>query len=344
MPDNNHNNEKPTPIYSFDGLKNLLRSLGYDVGDAEGYKPIQATDLDAKEIRDNIVMRDDGIFYRDKTGTLRKIFMYKRSYKLNEHGKPRFHIRQCEVISDFIRRGAFRTDYRGANVETVMVRDTDNNDEETEVTGLPLCKYCQKMASNEFPYVITSNQFVQKLKEEGEKQEKNTDTEVDSRGYTKDWATVKLRYLKKIDYTCEKCGIHLRNPFEYPLLKVHHKNGQNADNRDANLICLCPICYADETKKTPSKAEALIITEFGKFILENYLREKDYTCELCGSHVSTRVDYHYMRVHHKNGNVKDNRLSNLQCVCPHCWLTVKPGMFTQQEFDDAQAFIKKYRK
>ena len=344
MPNNNHHSEEPTPIYTFDGLKNLLRSLGYNVGNAEGYKPLPVTDLGESEIRNNIVMQDNGIFYRDDTGTLRKIFMYKRSYKLTEHGKPRFHIRQCEVISDFIRRGAFHADYRGANVETVMVRDMDNNYKETEVTELPLCRYCQKMASEEFPYVITSNQFVKKLKEEGETTSEDKDTEVDHWGYTKDWATVKARYLKKTNYTCEKCGTHLSNPFDFHLLKVHHKNGKNADNRDSNLVTLCPICYAEETNETLSKAESLIITEFGKYILKNYLRDKNYTCELCGSHVSSRTDYHYMRVHHKNGHMNDNRPSNLQCVCPHCWLTVKPGMFTQQEFNDAQSFIEKYRK
>jgi hypothetical protein len=57
MPNNDHNNEEPTPIYSFDGLKDLLRSLGYNVGNAEGYRPLPVTDLGESEIRNILLCR-----------------------------------------------------------------------------------------------------------------------------------------------------------------------------------------------------------------------------------------------------------------------------------------------
>ena len=253
--------EKATPIHAFEGLQKLLRSMGYNVRTANGYKAMQTKDIGRDEIR-NITIKDDGIYYKDDDGELRKIFMYKRKYHLEEYGKPRFHIRQCEVISDFMRRGSFNAEYRGANIETVKVIDTDNGNTETSVSELPLCKYCQGMAAAEFPRVITSKEFVEKLKEEGEAMEPQEDVEVDFRGYTKDWRQIQNAYLQKSNYTCGSCGIHIENAYDYRFLRVHHKNNKRADNRQTNLICLCPRCYNKTRKDAPSKAENDILKDF----------------------------------------------------------------------------------
>lgn len=342
MPDRIHTLEEPTPFYDFAGLKNLLRNMGYRVDPAVGYRPIQTTDIGAMEIRNNIVMRDDGIFYRDIDGELRKIFMYKRSYHLRQHGKPRFHIRKCEVINDFISKGALNAEYRGANVATVNVKNRDFGGEETPVSELPLCRYCQAMASDEFPTVITSEEFVERLQEEGELLA-DEETEVNLWGFTKDWAGIKSKYLKKINYTCESCGAVMKSPFDHHFLRVYHINKKKTDNRDANLKCVCPSCYFNETNERPSKADEIIIQEYGKFILQRYLKDHDYTCELCKTKITNRRDYHYMHIRHKNGNESDFRLKNLQCVCPHCWYNVKTTSFTQQEWNEMREFIAKYK-
>lgn len=256
-------NEVVTPIYSFSGLKNLLNSMGYNVRSASGYKPMKTRDIGREEIR-NIIMRDDGIFYRDDDGELRKIFMYKRNYKLTEHGKPRFHIRQCETINSFIQMGIFNQEYRGANIEAVKVRDTDNFDKETTVTELPLCRYCWRMAQDEFPFLINSREYVEKLKSEGEPLDSEKDVEVDFRGYTKDWQKVQSSYINKMGYTCESCHVKMKSSFDYHYLRVHHKNNNKTDNRDINLICLCPKCYESERRNTPSLAEKQILNDFLK--------------------------------------------------------------------------------
>jgi len=258
---NKQEGQKVTPIYNFSGLQNLLRSMGYNVRSANGYKAMKTKDIGKAEIR-NIIIKDDGIYYKDEDGELRKIYMYKRNYRLEEHGKPRFHIRQCEVISDFMRRGTFNQEYRGANIEAVQVRDKDNFDKETTVTELPLCKYCWNIARAEYPTLITSKQFVEKLKAEGEALEPQGDVEVDFRGYTKDWHTVESNYLVKKHHTCEVCGLVIENQFDFHFLRVHHKNNKRSDNRESNLQCLCPRCYSALSSVTLSKAESAELQDF----------------------------------------------------------------------------------
>lgn len=53
----------------------------------------------------------------------------------------------------------------------------------------------------------------------------------------------KLRRAGKKSYYCEECGIDKwRNK---PItLQLHHKNGDNIDNRVVNLAVLCPNCHS----------------------------------------------------------------------------------------------------
>lgn len=150
------------PIHSFSGLKNLLSSLGFDVGDADGYKAIDVTDISVEELRNGAIeFTDNGIFVT--TNNVRhQIFLYRRDYHLELYGKPRFHIVKCQTIRSFINNYSM-TAYRRANTATVLVHDMDD-DMDTEVDDLPLCKFCLKIAPQAFPDMTTSD-FVELLKE-----------------------------------------------------------------------------------------------------------------------------------------------------------------------------------
>lgn len=50
------------PIYKFEGLKSLLKSMGYRLDKAIGYKPLKIEDVDINDIRKNIKFTDKGIF------------------------------------------------------------------------------------------------------------------------------------------------------------------------------------------------------------------------------------------------------------------------------------------
>lgn len=92
-----------------------------------------------------------------------QIFLYKRNYRLAKYGKPRFHIRSCQTIQDFINSGALKSEYRRANTEPVLVIDMDNM-QEVEVRNLSLCRYCVNMAMGEYSVNMTSSDFIGILK------------------------------------------------------------------------------------------------------------------------------------------------------------------------------------
>ena len=55
-----------------------------------------------------------------------------------------------------------------------------------------------------------------------------------------------VKYLiDKAEHKCERCGWNEANPFlGYPILEVHHKDGNRENNTVDNLIVLCPNCHS----------------------------------------------------------------------------------------------------
>ena len=170
-------NENVEPIYDFSALKSFLMKRGFTIGTRQVYEPIKPEDVKPEDVTNgSMEFRDDGIFVLGSDGRERQVFLYKKDYKMQQFGKPRFHICKCSTINEFIMTGRFRQHYVRANTEPVPVINVDNNGIEEEVTGLPLCKNCKDMISN-----ITSlntTQFVELLKSansehEGENLETN---------------------------------------------------------------------------------------------------------------------------------------------------------------------------
>lgn len=245
------------PIFSFNGLKSLLTNMGYHVEAASPYKPIaNPIDIGIKELNEAFRFSDDGIFYVDEFGEERQVYLYKRKYHLEKYGKPRYHVCRCETIESFIESGSFELEYRASNTEAVPVSNMDDNYSEVVVENLPICMYCQRMMGEE--RALASNEFVSLLKdvdgyhkrnvsllgEEDGSKKRPGKIDVDIFGYTKDWEEISQHYREERNFTCEQCGIHIEEMSDRFYMHVHHVNGNKADNRPANMKCLCIRCHS----------------------------------------------------------------------------------------------------
>lgn len=234
-----------TPIYDFKKLKATLESIGYTIGEAKPYVPIEVADVNLSNVQSGEVeITNEGIYYVDpNTGNKQQIFLYMRNYDMASYGKPRFHITNCETLKSL---GTKK--YRRANTGTVIVYDT-SQERDVEVSGLPLCKNCLKIirAARQFDYGydMTSDEFEQILRAAGEDSENDQEPDTDLEGYTWKWQKISEAYRTKNNYTCEICGFHPESRMDRQFIHVHHKDGRKTNNRESNLQCLCIACHSN---------------------------------------------------------------------------------------------------
>lgn len=266
------------PICSFNKFKKALEDRGIHVGDATGFIAIGGEDVLPDNIPNISIVSCEGIKYDIGDGRSTKVFLYKRKYHLELYGKPRYHIRECKTIQEFMSSGTFRREYRMANTEEVKVINMDDHDVEINVSALPLCKNCLEMVQNEISHrqqPVDFNNYngalskadssvYSELLREGE--DTQQEVWVDINGYTDDWPAVSFAYRQKHDFTCERCGVKMESVLDYRFMQTHHRNGVKTNNHENNLECLCIECHSqvDEThqKNFSHGANAIMLKSF----------------------------------------------------------------------------------
>ncbi len=231
------------PIYNFSELRKYLVEHGFIVEKAQGYREIRPEEVTIDAIKNGkLEVTRQGIYVIGPGDERQQVFLYKRDYRLELYGKPRFHICRCETIDEFIQNGGFKDHYVRANSDPVPVLNMDDGYNEIEVDDLPLCKNCRRMISQYGN--MTSSDFVEILREARGAEEVPEVQEVDIFGYTRDWEEISRNYRESHNYTCERCGLHIDDIFDRQYIHCHHKDGNKLNNRDSNLECLCIRCHS----------------------------------------------------------------------------------------------------
>lgn len=237
------------PIYDFHALRNFLVEKGFIVGQAQGYRPFTPEVIDPMEEirRGTMEFRNDGIFIiHPETGEEQQVFVYKYDYWLHRYGeqKPRYHICRCDTIDEFMSRGAFDGHYVRANTDPVPVLSKETGQTE-KVSQMPLCQNCLTRIRNYGN--ITSVEFVNLLREVNgvEDAGPQEEVEVDIFGYTRDWEQISKAYREAHNFTCERCGLTIDDPFDRQYIHCHHKDANKLNNCESNLECLCIRCHSE---------------------------------------------------------------------------------------------------
>lgn len=118
--------------------------------------------------------------------------------------------------------------------------------------------------------------------------------------------------LEEAHYACEIC--HNSEWLEKPIwLEVHHKDGNNKNDKRKNLLVVCINCHSVVDKRYRRNTLSTTYRPRKNILLE----EVNYTCEIC--HNSEWLgESIWLEVHHKDDDNKNSKRDNLLVVCLNC--------------------------
>jgi len=233
-------------------LKEWGLGLNWQGFDPEEWRRLQTTGVEVK--LEDVVPVDDGTLeYRGQ-----KIILYIRDQRISsQQGGYRFHVADCKTLQDMRRKGRYARYVVATRKDGKFVVNRFFwtgfivKDEECE---LPVCKNCLRRL-NYKRYNYESNpekdeiwrpfdiiEFFHKYPSRIAELPKHTDKTAPLDSYTSDWEVISNRYRESVNWTCEECGVNLKDHKSF--LHVHHKNGVESDNSRQNLEALCIRCHA----------------------------------------------------------------------------------------------------
>ena len=229
-------------LYDFKKLSQKLDALNFPEV-KESRFIIVRKDFSEEEKKGNITFKEDGI-YLNINGVEHKGYMYIKVADVAQYDFPKFHISNCQTITQQQKQNMFHGHYYWSNSNIVDVQQRGTTKIHKEIT-LNLCRNCKIAAS------ITDYQNTQGFFDLLDIQENSpiNDTELDMFGYVKDWQQISKKFRIENEFTCDNCKIKIENKFDQRFIQVHHRNGDKLNNKRENLQCLCSLCHSNIDEK-----------------------------------------------------------------------------------------------
>jgi len=174
----------------------------------------------------------------------------------NPEKTKRFHVADCDTLETMRHKGRFGRYVATNNTSGVFRVDAmDPRTRERREIEAPLrvCRNClealdfqgYRAASLDRRHAIWREfslaEFFKRHTPRFKGSPHHTDNTAPIGGYGPDWATTSRRYRELRRWTCEACGVELR---DFPqFLHTHHRDGVTARNAAGNLRALCVLCH-----------------------------------------------------------------------------------------------------
>ncbi len=208
---------------------------------------------------DEVIPADDGTLeYKGQ-----KVILYIRDQGSSGYQGKRsrytFHVANCTTLHEMNRKGRYERYVVATRKDGKFIVNRFDWDElvEKEVEcELPVCRNClrrlkyqnynyesrfrQKQIVENFDLVDFFDEYPSRIT----RLPKHTDKTAPLGTYSSDWGTISSRYRESVNWTCERCGVNLKDHKSF--LQVHHLNGVKSDNDRQNFQALCIRCHAQK--------------------------------------------------------------------------------------------------
>lgn len=235
-------------LYNFSKLISWLIRKGYSVGKTSEWQVIRK-DLTREELSQFVKFTEIAAEYTDEKGRVWLGYVYKKYFSFGKE-KPRMHLYDCSTLINY-----GRGEYVFTNSDTIICYDTSNENKEHKVSNPKMCRHCIRVRESlGWATYKDAKDFKKKVYKD-----KNLTEEylINKWGYTKDWHHIRYGYIRKHGCKCEKCGMVFDAPLDLQYMNVYHKDGDNSNNKEENLICMCIKCYSKNNNLNNTEKQIL---------------------------------------------------------------------------------------